>query len=132
MSDSSEAVLQRRAESDAPSGGEEVIYIVDDKKKKKKWTWMKKRQVLMSMAMFFMLICGGLLTSGMGPALPIIEKQLNMFVFHLSSHIHCTMTFIPCLWFDSSTTKSSYIFTGRYVGYLTGSCLFSSAFHIDG
>ena len=51
----------------------------DIKRKWSLWKWLKERRTWMSMAMFFMLICGGLLTSAMGPALPIIEeKQCNM------------------------------------------------------
>ena len=89
MSESSEAILQRRTESDGPSAGEEAIEIVEDKNKSKGWSWMKKRRVLMSMTMFFMLVCGGLLTSGMGPALPIIEHQCNMFVHSSRIYPQC-------------------------------------------
>ena len=49
------------------------------------WAWLRERPTWMSFAMFFMLICGGLQMSAMGPALPIIEHQCNMFaaVHHL-------------------------------------------------
>ena len=43
------------------------------------WAWLRERPTWMSFAMFFMLICGGLQMSAMGPALPIIEHQCNMF-----------------------------------------------------
>ena len=43
------------------------------------WGWLRQRPTWMSFAMFFMLVCGGLQLSAMGPALPIIEKQLHLF-----------------------------------------------------
>lgn len=43
------------------------------------WAWLRERPTWMSFAMFFMLVCGGLQMSAMGPALPIIEHQCNMF-----------------------------------------------------
>lgn len=42
--------------------------------------WITERATVMSFAMFFMLVCGGFVTAAYGPALPIIEEQLNMFV----------------------------------------------------
>ena len=65
-----------------------------DKKKQSFWSWLRSRPTYMSFATFFMLFCGGLLTSGLGPALPIIEHQCNTCVAptHLLTYAYPSLT----------------------------------------
>jgi FHS family Na+ dependent glucose MFS transporter 1 len=58
------------------------------------------RKTLSSLAVFFVLLAIGLDTAAFGPALPLLSNQTH-----------------------STTDKTSFIFTGRSVGYLTGSLL---------
>ena len=65
-----------------------------ERKKQSFGSWMRSRPTYMSFATFFMLFCGGLLTSGLGPALPIIEHQCNTCVAltHLLTHAYPSLT----------------------------------------
>ena len=69
--------------SQLKSGKSGVTTGTAGKKRRSFWSWMRSRPTYMSFATFFMLFCGGLLTSGLGPALPIIEHQCNTFAIYI-------------------------------------------------
>lgn len=108
-------------EHDEPNQPSRAAAGTTDGKKQSFGSWARSRPTYMSFAMFFMLFCGGLLTSGLGPALPIIEHQCNVYETLIHTHT-LTDTLLSLPFCDHSTTsRASYVVTGRYIGYLAGS-----------